>query len=85
LYHLGRKSAILLLFPGAISWDGSFDWRKRSVAINKTRPNDAPPLHLPLSCFRQKATGIIYLHFYNALIFNVSFAFTPQNMVERNC
>jgi len=27
---------------GAISWDGSFDWPKRSDAINKTRPNDAP-------------------------------------------
>jgi hypothetical protein len=28
---------------GAISWDGSFDWPKRSGAITKNRPNDAPP------------------------------------------
>ena len=31
---------------GAISWDGSFDWPKRSDATNKTRPNDAPTLPL---------------------------------------
>ena len=41
-----RCHQLFFEITGAISWDGSFDWPKRSDAINKTRPNDAPPSQL---------------------------------------
>jgi len=52
---INRDARKSLLEAGAISWDGSFDWPKRSDAINKTRPNDAPTLLLSPKSSRNDA------------------------------
>ena len=47
---------------GAISWDGSFEWPKRSDAITKTRPNDAPPSQpSPHQKITSKEPSLFYL------------------------
>ena len=46
---------------GAISWDGSFD-AKRSGAITKTRPNDAPTLMQSPICHQKNRPFFTFFH-----------------------